>query len=120
MTLTEQKTLAICQNIEFGLKQEYEKNPELTDSSCARALDCAKVACKHQFGFGKNESVSITEGSQGIIGFCVAIALKQVRELETLTLKEYLSCIEKVRRSVVLHSQDGRRAYYEFIRHFLP
>jgi len=120
MALTEQKTLFICQNIEFGLKQEYEKNPELSDSACARALDCAKISCKHQFGFAKNESVSVTDEMQGIVMLCIAISIKQVKELESLTLKEYISCIEKVRRSVLLHSQDGKRGYYEFVRRFLP
>ena len=120
MTLSEQRTLLICKNIEFGLKQEYARRPELTDSVCARALDNAKVACKRQFGFGSNESLTITDDIQGIVEFCVAISLKQVRQLESVTLKEYISCLEKVRRSVLLHSKDGKRAYYEFIRRFFP
>ena len=119
MTLTEQKKLFICQNIEFGLKQEYERNSELSDTVSARALDNAKIACKHQFGFAQNESVSTSIETEGIVGLCVAIALKQVKELETLTLKEYMACIEKVRRSVLLHSQDGKRGYYKFVRRFL-
>ena len=120
MTLTEQKTLFICQNIEFGLKQEYEKNSELSDLVCARALDYAKISCKHHFGFAKNESAPATEEMKGIVMLCIAISIKQVKELETLTLKEFISCIEKVRRSVLLHSQDGKRGYYEFVRRFLP
>ena len=34
------------------------------------------------------------------------------------TLKEFLSKIEKVRRSVRMHSQDGARGYFEFIQNF--
>ena len=33
------KHLDVCQNIEFGLKKEYEKNPNLTDTQCIFALE---------------------------------------------------------------------------------
>ena len=122
MTSMEDRKLFICQNIEFVLKQEYERNPAMTDAICARALDNAKIGCKHQFGFAQNETMSGAEEIRGIVLVCMAIAQKQVGELETVTLKEYVACLEKIRRSVDRHADGGGggRSYYEFVRHYLP
>nr|WP_181377658.1 hypothetical protein [Polaromonas sp. W11N] len=57
MRLSDDKFLDICQNIEAGLKIQYERNPGLTDARCAFALDQAKIAVKQRFGFAKNESL---------------------------------------------------------------
>ena len=44
MNPSNDKYLDVCQNIESGLKTEYEHNLSLTDERCAYALDRAKVA----------------------------------------------------------------------------
>ena len=109
--------LDVCQNIEFGLKAEYEANPALTDVVCMHALDNAKVAVKKKLGYAKNENVTDLEEAQGIIDWCVAIGVERIND--DLTLKEYLKRIEKVKKSVRRHSVYGKRSYYEFIRKFI-
>jgi hypothetical protein len=120
MDFNDDKHLDVCQNIEFGLKREYERNPHLTDSLCILALENAKVAAKQQFGYAKNEPVSSTNEIQGVIQWCVAIALERVGKVNDLTLKEFLARLEKIKRSVELHSGAGSRSYFEFIRKYFP
>lgn len=43
--------LDVCQNIEVGLKEEYENNNKLTDIKTIFALENAKIAIKREFGF---------------------------------------------------------------------
>lgn len=59
MRLNDDKFLDVYQNIEAGLKTQYERHPGLTDERCAFALDQAKIAVKQRFGFAKNESCPI-------------------------------------------------------------
>ena len=40
-------------------------------------------------------------------------------KINDLTLKDYLNRIDKIRRSIVRHSEYGPRAYYEFIRDYV-
>jgi len=120
MDFNNDKHLDICQNIEVGLKYQYEINPHLTDSICILALDNAKIAIKQQFGYARNESVSHIPEIKGIIDWCVAVGLEHIEETNGLTLKEYVAAIEKIRRSVARHAKDGSRGYYEFIQNFLP
>ena len=117
MGFEDDEHLDVCQNIEFGLKAEYEANPALTDVVCMYALDNAKVAVKKKLGYAKNENVTDLEEVQGIIDWCVAIGVERINE--DLTLKEYLKRIEKVKKSVRRHSVYGKRSYYEFIRQFI-
>ena len=119
MSLADDKHLDVCQNIEFGLKNEYEDNPNLTDNQCILALENAKIAIKQEFGYAKNEKVTNAEETQGIIGWCVEVGLTRIDKVNNLTLKEYVNRIEKIRKSVKLHSEYGRRGYYEFIRKFV-
>ena len=51
--------------------------------------------------------------------WCVVIGVKRVEKVNNLTLAEYLSRIEKIKRSVIRHSEYGARAYYEFIRDYV-
>lgn len=118
MNFNDDKHLDVCQNIEFGLKREYERSPHLTDSLCILALENAKVAAKRQFGYAKNEPVSSASEIQGVIEWCVAIALERVGK--DLSLTEYVACLEKIKRSVKVHSGVGKRRYYEFIRIYFP
>lgn len=111
--------LDVCQNIEFGLKKEYEKNEALTDSKTVNSLENAKIAVKQAFGFSKNEKVVLDEQSTGIINWCVLIAKERVNQINNLSLKEYVTQIDKVKRSVERHSKFGRRGYYEFIKDFI-
>jgi hypothetical protein len=111
--------LDVCQNIEFGLKREYENHDELTDSICVFALESAKIAIRKQCGFAKNEKVPEHPLAKGIIDWCVAIGLERIGKVNNLTLGEYLARIEKIKRSVVRHSNSGPRGYYEFIRNFV-
>ncbi len=120
MDFNDDKHLDVCQNIELGLTREYERNPNLTDSLCILALENAKIAAKHQFGYAKNESFSSASELQGIIQWCVEIACERVGKVNDLTLKEFTACLDKVRRSVKSHSDAGRRGYFEFIRNFFP
>jgi hypothetical protein len=111
--------LDVCQNIEFGLKREYEENENLTDLKVIYALENAVIAVKQSFGFAKNEKV-ITDGdSKEIIKWCVSIGEERINKVNNLTLKEYLNKIEKVKRSVKRHSEFGRRGYYEFIKDYV-
>jgi hypothetical protein len=120
MTFNDDKYLDVCQNIEAGLKVEYERNGGLTDEMCAYALERAKAAVKQRFGYGANESSSVSPELQGIVDWCVTVAGERVNESTGPTLKEFLARIDKVTRSVRRHAHDGSRSYYAFIREFLP
>ena len=120
MSFNGDKYLDICQNIEAGLKVEYERNDNLTDDRCAYALERAKIAVKQRFGYGANESSSVSADLQGIVDWCVCVANERVSESTGPTLKEFLSQIDKVTRSVRRHARDGSRSYYSVIREFLP
>ena len=120
MSNTDDIYLDICQQIEVGLKLEYERNAGLTDAKCSYALDKAKIAVKQRFGYGANESSRVDADLQGIVDWCVAVAGERVNESTGPTLKEFLARIEKVNRSVRRHARDGARSYYAFIRAFLP
>ena len=120
MDFNDDKHLDVCQNIEFGLKREYENNPHLSDSLCILALENAKIAAKQQFGYARNESVSSAGEIQGIIEWCNAIARERVGKVNDLTLKEFIARIEKIKQSVERHSGAGSRSYFEFIRAFFP
>ena len=119
MNFNDDQQLDVCQNIEVGLKQQYELNPDLTDPLCVFALDAGKTAIKQRSGFSKNEKVTDHPLAQGIIAWCVIVDEERIGKVNDLTLKEYLNCIDKIKRSVKRHSADGQRAYYEFIRRFL-
>lgn len=111
--------LDVCQNIEFGLKRQYEDHAGLTDAICVFALDGAKIAIRKQCGFAKNEKVTDHLLAKGIIDWCVAIGVERIGKVGDLTLAEYVTQIEKIKRSVIRHSTDGARGYYEFIRNFV-
>lgn len=120
MAPNDDKHLDVCQNIEVGIKQEYDLNPLLSDSLCVFALDNAKIAIKQRFGFAQNENVSAVEAAQGIIEWCVTVGVERIDKVNGLTLKEYVTLIEKIKRSVERHAKSGHRGYYEFIRKFVP
>ena len=120
MSFNDVKYLDVCQNIEAGLKVEYERNPNFTDERCAYALEKAKVAVKQRFGYGANESSTVSTELQGVVDWCVFVADERVNESTGPTLKEFLARIDKVTRSVRRHAKDGSRSYYSFIRGFLP
>ncbi len=119
MALEDDEHLDVCQNIEVGLKAQYEQHAELTDKLCAFALEAAKIAVKQHQGFAKNEKVTAHPLAQGIIAWCVKLGDERIGKINNLTLKEYLNRIDKIKRSVNRHSTDGPRAYYEFIRSFV-
>ena len=78
MSLNDDEFLDVCQNIEAGLKMEYERNPGLTDERCAFALDQAKITVKQRFGFAKNESCPVDPDRQEIIDWRVECAATRV------------------------------------------
>ena len=86
--------LDVCQNIEVGLKEEYEKNINLTDIKTIFALENAKIAIKQEFGFAKNEKVSIDGDTKGIIDWCVSVGKKRINKINDLSLKEYVKRID--------------------------
>ena len=120
MDFNNDKHVDVCQNIEAGLKRQYEIDPGLTDSICVLALNNAKIAIKQQFGFAKNESVVSVAETKGVIDWCVQVGVERIGKVNALTLKEYVALLDKIRRSVARHGEDGSRGYYEFIRNFLP
>jgi hypothetical protein len=119
MSLEYDKHLDVCQNIEVGLKLQYEENSNLTDLKAMYALDHAKIAVKQLYGFAKNEQVIIDDDTKGIIEWCVSGAQERIGKINDLTLKEYMNRIDKIKRSVQRHSEYGRRGYYEFIKDYV-
>jgi len=119
MDFNDDKHIDVCQIIEVGLRKQYELHPELTDIKCIFALENAKIAIKKEFGYARNERVADMEEVPGIIRWCVALGLERIEKIDALTLKEYVARIEKIRKSVKMHSRNGRRGYYEFIRHYV-
>lgn len=96
MDYSDDEHLDVCQNIEFGLKQQYEALPDLTDSLCVFALGAAKIAVKKQFGFARNERVPDNALARGIVEWCVAVAVDRIGKVNDLTLAEYLTRLDKV------------------------
>jgi hypothetical protein len=121
MNFGDDKHLDVCQNIEVSLKLEYQNNLQLTDGQCIRALDNAKIAIKHRFGYAPNEHVSGDAALQGVIAHCVAVGLDRIDQVNALTLKEYVARLEKIKSSVATHAQGalGGRSYFEFIKNFV-
>lgn len=119
MGLADDEHLDVCQNIEVGLKHQYELHPDLTDSVCIFALDSAKIALKKQFGFARSQTVPTHPLANGIVAHCIAVGMARIGKVNDLTLAEYLNRIEKIKRSVIRHSEYGVRSYYEFIRDFV-
>ena len=119
MDFNDDDLLDVCQNIEAGLKKQYEMNPALTDSICVFALENAKIAIKKEFGFAKNERVTDMEAARGAIEWCVAVGKERIEGASNFTLKEYLAQLEKIRKSVVRHSKSGTRGYFEFIKNYV-
>lgn len=111
--------LDVCQNIEVGLKRQYELHPELTDTLCVFGLENAVIAVKQKFGYAKNEKVSDHPMTRGIIEWCVQVGETRVGGLNNLTLREYTALINKIKKSVILHSSFGERGYYEFIKDYV-
>jgi len=119
MGFANDKHIDVCQNIEIGLKEQYELDSRITDSVCIFAVENAKIAIKKQYGFAKNETVTSKEETQGIIQWCVSIGLERIEKVNNLTLKEYTNRLDKIVKSVKRHSQYGTRGYYEFIKKYV-
>jgi hypothetical protein len=119
MDFNNEKHLDVCQNIEVGLRRQYDLHPELNDLKCISALENAKIAIKKEFGYAKNERVVTTKETEGIIDWCVNVGLERIDKINNLTLKEYVGRIEKIRKSVDRHSKFGRRGYYNFIKQYV-
>lgn len=90
-----------------------------SDSICIFALDNAKIAIRKQCGFAKNEKVTDHPLAKGIIDLCLAVGIERIGKINNLTLAEYITRIEKIKRSVIRHSAYGAKGYYEFIRDFV-
>ena len=119
MDFDDDEHLDVCQNIEAGLKQQYERHADLTDSICIFALENAKIAVRKHCGFAKNDKVTDHPLAKGVIDWCVAVGSERIGKINNLTMAEYLARIEKIKRSVVRHSAYGSRSYYDFIRNFV-
>lgn len=90
---------------------------DLTYSLCIFGLENSIIAIKQRYGYAKNEKVSTHPLIGGIIGWCVDIGI--VRIGDHLTLKEYVARIEKIKKSVILHSAYGTRGYYDFTKDYV-
>src|SRR5882724_8247368 len=88
MDFNDDEHLDVCQNIEVGLKAQYELNAELTNTICIFALDNAKIAIKKRFGYAKNEKVADHPFAQGIVQWCVSIGMERIGKVNNLTLSE--------------------------------
>lgn len=119
MGLDDDEHLDVCQNIEVGLKLQYERHADLTDSVCIFALENAKTAIRKHCGFPKNEKVTDHPLAKDIVEWCLAVGVERIGKINNLTLAEYIVQIEKIKRSVKRHSEYGARGYYEFIRNFV-
>jgi hypothetical protein len=119
MDFNDDEHIDVCQNIEVGLRDQYELRPELTDTQSMFALDNAKIAIKKEFGYARNEHVTYTEEIQGIINWCVAVGLERIDKVNNLTLKKYINKLEKIQKSMERHSKFGARGYYEFIKNYV-
>jgi hypothetical protein len=115
----EPKYIDVLQNIEIGLKNQYEQHAKLKDTTCIYALDAGKIAVKQNYGFAKNEKVTREPLTEGIIDWCVLIGIEQIGKENGPTLKEYINLVEEVKRSVIRHSKFGPSAYYEFIKKYV-
>ncbi len=111
--------LDVCMDIELDLLREYQDTPELTDSICIFALENAAIAIKQQFGYAKNQRVSKDPRIQGIVERCTSLGLRRIGKINDLSLKDYLARLDKIRKSVIRHSSDGTRAYYDFVSEHL-
>lgn len=111
--------LDVCQHIEVGLKAEYEAHPELTDLLCIFGLENAIIAIKQKFGYAKNEKVTDRPLLGGIIEWCISVGMSRIGIVNDLTLKEYVARIEKIKKSIKLHSTYGARGYYDFIKDYV-
>ena len=115
--MNEEEILSVLQSIEHALKIQYEENPELTDVQCIFSIENAKIAFKQEFGFAKNEKITDVSYAQSVIEACVSVGKARIES--GLESKEFLSCLEKVRKSVKKHSRYGSRGYYEFVRNYV-
>jgi hypothetical protein len=120
MSSNDNQHLDVCQNIEAVIKRQYDLNPQLTDALCVFALDNVKIAIKQRFGFARNEQVTGSPPVQNLINGLTELGLARIEKINALTLKEYVACLEKIKKSVIRHSSDGSRGYYEFIKNYLP
>ena len=111
--------LDVLQNIEFGLKIEYEKSNELTDKIVISALENSKIAVKKEFGYAKNEKLRIEDCEKGIIDWCIKIGTERINKVNDLSLKEYTAALDKIKRSVSRHEDSTQRGYYNFIRNYV-
>jgi hypothetical protein len=119
MSFNDDVHLDVCREIEARLKGQYQMHPELTDQLCSFGLDNAAIAIKQHCGFAKNEKVSTHPLIGGIVETCVELGDIRIGKINNLTLKEYVTTIAKIKRSVLRHSAHGPRAYYEFIRNYV-
>lgn len=117
MTDSTDPYLPILHDLEKGLVDIYNQNPDLSDAAVAFALDVGKIATKQQYGFAKSQNGTAGPEHQAIVLHVVAVGAKHIGK--NLTLDTYVKCIDQVRRSVERHRSYGVRGYYEFIRGFL-
>ncbi|MEO7495871.1 MAG: hypothetical protein ABIV04_13100 [Massilia sp.] len=109
----------LCKTIESGFSAEYDATPELTDALCIVGLDNSIIAMKQSFGFAQNEAVRSHSAINGIVAHVVAVGSANIGDANNLTLKDYISIVNYVKKSVVRHSTYGPRAYYDFIRNYV-
>ncbi|MBL8416074.1 MAG: hypothetical protein JNM42_16710 [Propionivibrio sp.] len=119
MDFNDDRHLDVCQAIEIELKAEYEIHPELTDTLCVFGLENAIIATKKEFGFARSERVTDHPLLGGIIERCVAVGLERIGKVNALTLKDYVARIDKIKKSVIRHSEYGARSYYDFIKKYV-
>jgi len=61
----------------------------------------------------------VDDDTKTVIDHCLIIGKHRINNTKEINLKDYLKCIEQIKKSVKRHSQDGRRGYYEFIKDYV-
>ena len=114
-----EKYLEILNNNELGLKEEYEFNEALSDNKLIFALENAIIAIKKEFGYARNEKIVVDDDTKTVIDHCVIIGKYRISKSNEINLKDYVKCLEQIKKSVKRHSQDGRRGYYDFVKNYV-
>lgn len=82
---------------------------------CVFSLENAIIATKREFGFARSERVTDHPLLGGNIERCVSVGLERIGKVNALTSKENVARIDKIKISVIRHSDYGTRSYCDFI-----
>jgi hypothetical protein len=112
--------LDVLQQIERGLVAAYRSDQGLTDGRVMLSLGKAKAAIKQRFGYGRGLNVHPDSPAEAaIIERMVALGMARIAPGGTMTLDAFVTCLDKVARSVDTHRAYGIRGYFAFIKDYV-